>query len=495
MAMTERFDPRPDSEPTVNGASLCHPALDKKDGQITGINPLERPIDGPQVVSMGCRLNTAESDAMQTWAKAQNLDNAIIVNTCAVTTEAERQARQTIRRLRKDNPNAYIIATGCAVQMRPQAFAEMPEIDRVLGNGAKTDPENFGKTMPHRVVMTAMPAQLDNQLPLTPLLGRSKVFVQIQNGCDHNCSYCTITIARGRSRSVPFDQILRYVRHALDEGVQEVILTGVDLTSYDLDGLRLGQVVQGLLDGAPDLQRLRISSMDSIEICPQLFELLAYEPRVLPHIHLSLQSGNDAILASMKRRHTAKQAVDLCGRLKQARPEMALGADFIAGFPGESDAMFEDTMTHVLDCQLTHLHVFPFSGRPGTLAAILPNQVPAETIKRRAIKLRNLGQSQLNAWLNRHVGNGISVLAENPHFGHSDDFCPVRFEKPVAANTIVCAHIEKVVDGSLMATRASQPLCKTPVSDVREQAPDPKGPTPFDASLSKGMPQGAQPCP
>jgi threonylcarbamoyladenosine tRNA methylthiotransferase MtaB len=281
--------------------------------------------------------------------------------------------------------------------------------------------------------------------------GRPKAFVQIQNGCDHNCSFCTITLARGRSRSVPLDFILDHVNDLCDQNVLEIILTGVDLTSYQDQGLTLGPMIQELLRRAPRVQRLRLSSLDSIEICPVLMELITQDTRILPHIHLSLQAGSDPILKSMKRRHTRAQAIETCQRLKQLRPDIALGADLIAGFPTETEELFQETLSLVQACQLTHLHVFPFSKRPGTLAARMPDQIDPTVIKERATRLRALGQIQMERWLARHKGQILTVLAENPWRGHSDDFSEVHFTQPAKASQIIRVHVQEVTERGLLA--------------------------------------------
>jgi threonylcarbamoyladenosine tRNA methylthiotransferase MtaB len=394
-----------------------------------------------RVVTLGCRLNAAESEVMKTWADEQNMDNAIIVNTCAVTNEAERQARQTIRRLRRENPDAYIIVTGCAVQLRPKVFAQMPEIDRLLGNDAKADPSNFKPDSANRV-LGPMAQTVVDQVPLiNPVAGQVKAFIQVQNGCDHYCSFCTIALARGRSRSVPLHLLIPQVQNFLASGVKEIILTGVDLTSYDDQGMTLGGMIGGLLDALPDLQRVRLSSLDSMEVDDDLFQIIAKDPRILPHVHLSLQAGSNTILRAMKRRHDREQAIALCQKLKKQRPEMVLGADFITGFPGESEEMFQETIDLVHQCALTHLHVFPFSKRPGTPAARMTNQIEPEVIKDRAARLRLVGQEVLGQFLTEKIGTIVDVLAENVARGHSDDFTDVHFSEPVPPWQMVRARI------------------------------------------------------
>lgn len=407
----------------------------------------ERKLTSARVVTLGCRLNAAESEVMKTWANEQNLKNAIIVNTCAVTNVAERQARQTLRKLRRENPDAYIIATGCAVQLRPKVFAAMPEIDRVLGNDAKAEALHFAPQVEERVHVGPMTKTVVDQVPMVPsVLGQIKAFVQVQNGCNHFCTFCTIALARGRSRSVPLRLLIPQIDHFLHQGMEEIILTGVDLTSYEDEGLSLGRMIRALLDALPHLKRLRLSSLDSMEVDSDLFEVITQESRVLPHIHLSLQSGSNTILSAMKRRHSREQALELCQKLKVHRPELALGADFIVGFPGETEAMFQETMDLVRDCQLTYLHVFPFSKRPGTPAARMPDQIPPEIIKARAQALRGVGEVVLREALGKKIGKVMEVLAENPQGGHGEDFTEVRFTVPVEKRGMLKVLVTEVGD-------------------------------------------------
>jgi threonylcarbamoyladenosine tRNA methylthiotransferase MtaB len=414
----------------------------EKKGTITGIiYQLCTGMTSARVVTLGCRLNAAESEVMKTWADEQKVENAIIVNTCAVTNEAERQARQTIRRLRRENPDAYIIVTGCAVQLRPKVFASMPEIDRLLGNDAKADPSNFKPDSESRV-LGPMAQTVVDQVPLiTPVTGQVKAFIQVQNGCNHFCTFCTIALARGRSRSVPLHLLIPQVQNFLASGVKEIILTGVDLTSYDDEGMTLGGMIGGLLDALPDLRRLRLSSLDSMEVDDDLFQIITEDPRILPHIHLSLQAGSNTILGAMKRRHDREQAITLCQKLKKQRPDIVLGADFITGFPGESEDMFQETIDLVHQCALTHLHVFPFSKRPGTPAARMTNQVAPDVIKDRAARLRLVGQEVLAQFLTEKIGTTVNVLAENASRGHSDDFTDVHFSEPAPPWQMVRARV------------------------------------------------------
>lgn len=406
-----------------------------------------------KVVTMGCRLNFSESDVMKAWADDNGLNNTIIVNTCAVTAEAERQCKQKIRHLSKAHPEAQIMVTGCAVQLRPKSFAAMPEVHRVLGNDVKESKTAFLNAAGPRVQVGPMPHihGLD-AFPVVPTQGKVKAFVQVQNGCNHFCTFCTIAVARGRSRSVDPVVVADHVVRLLDQGVQEIILTGVDLTSYEWKGCTLAGLVQHLIDTIPGLKRLRLSSLDSIEIDPHLEELITQNDRIMPHIHLSLQSGSDSVLRAMKRRHTRAEAIRVCHALKKRRPSIALGADFITGFPGETDAMFGKTMALVTECELTHLHVFPYSARPGTAAARMPNPVDHTVIKHRASLLRTAGHTALDGHLQGHIGRDITVLVEQPTRGHADDFSCVTWETPVHQRGVYRARVHAVHQGACVVS-------------------------------------------
>ncbi|NLH81006.1 MAG: tRNA (N(6)-L-threonylcarbamoyladenosine(37)-C(2))-methylthiotransferase MtaB, partial [Phyllobacteriaceae bacterium] len=328
-----------------------------------------------ELVTLGCRLNTAESETMREQARAAGLDDVVIVNTCAVTAEAVRQARQTIRRTRRDHPNARIVVTGCAAQVEPETFAEMAEVDLVLGNDAKleisswTALADFGISETEKVKVNDIFSVRETAAHMVHgFEERTRAFVQVQNGCDHRCTFCIIPFGRGNSRSVPAGAVVEQIRALVERGYREVVLTGVDITSWgaDLPGApKLGRLVGALLDGVPGLDRLRISSIDSVEADDELLDRIAGEPRLMPHLHLSLQSGDDLILKRMKRRHSRADSVRFCERLRARRPDLVFGADLIAGFPTETEAMFENTLRLVDDCGLTFTHVFPFSPRPG----------------------------------------------------------------------------------------------------------------------------------
>ncbi len=381
-------------------------------------------------LSFGCRLNAVESEAMRRAAADAGERDLTIVNSCAVTGEAVAQARQHIRRLHRAEPGRRIVVTGCAAQTAPATFAAMPEVAHVIGNAGKTQASVWaGLAQGGRVAVGDIMAA---QEPAAPLLdaveGRARAIVQAQNGCDHRCTFCIIPFGRGNSRSSPMDAVAERVKRLVGEGAREVVLTGVDLTSYgaDLPGApRLGDLVRLILRQAPDLARLRLSSIDSIEADDTLMEVLATEPRFAPHLHLSLQAGGDMILKRMKRRHSRADAIRFCAEARRLRPDIVFGADIIAGFPTEDDAMFADTLALLDDCGLTYLHVFPFSLRPGTPAARMP-QVRGEVVRERARRLREAGAARLRAHLDRQVGRPIEMLTERGGTARAADFTPMR---------------------------------------------------------------------
>jgi threonylcarbamoyladenosine tRNA methylthiotransferase MtaB len=399
------------------------------------------------VVTFGCRLNTYESQAMRRAAAAAGLDDAVIVNTCAVTGEAVRQARQTIRRLRRERPHARIIVTGCAAQTEPAAFAAMDEVDRVLGNGEKLDDRAWMRTREalagdaaEKVAVADIMAIKETAPHLIDGIdGRVRAFVQVQNGCDHRCTFCIIPYGRGPSRSVPMGAVVAQVRRLVENGYREVVLTGVDITSYGggLPGTpRLGRLIKQILKHVPELERLRLSSIDAIEPDDDLVAALAEEPRLMPHLHLSLQAGDDLILKRMKRRHARADAVAFCARVRRLRPDVAFGADIIAGFPTETEAMFARSLDLVDDCELTHLHVFPFSPRAGTPAARMP-QVARPVVKERARRLREKGAAALARRLAGEVGARRQVLVESGGLGRTGQFIPVRLAATATPGTIL----------------------------------------------------------
>ncbi len=387
------------------------------------------------ILTLGCRLNSYESEVMRGHAEAAGLQDAVIVNTCAVTAEAVRQARQTIRRARRERPTASIIVTGCAAQIDPASFAEMPEVSRVIGNAEKMKAETF---KPVDFVGEVERVQVNDIMTVREVAahlvdgldGRARAFVQVQTGCDHRCTFCIIPYGRGNSRSVPAGEVVDQVKRLVATGHFEIVLTGVDLTSWGADlpnAPKLGNLVARILKLVPNLKQLRLSSIDAIEIDEPLFEALAHEPRIAPHLHLSFQSGDDMILKRMKRRHSRHDAINLCNRLREARPDMAFGADLIAGFPTETDEMFANTLASVDECGIDYLHVFPYSPRPGTPAAKMP-QVARDVVKARAASLRDKGAERLGLRLDRHVGQTTLALVEAGNRARLSDFAPVRIE-------------------------------------------------------------------
>ncbi|MGQ0445309.1 MAG: tRNA (N(6)-L-threonylcarbamoyladenosine(37)-C(2))-methylthiotransferase MtaB [Beijerinckiaceae bacterium] len=365
---------------------------------------------------------------MRRAASACGRRNLVIVNTCAVTAEGVRQARQTIRRVRRERPGAEIVVTGCAAQIGPARFAAMPEVSLVLGNAEKTGLASWAPRGAGIDVSDVMLAQTAPSVLTGGIEDRTRAFLAVQTGCDHRCSFCIIPFGRGPSRSVPIDEILRAAQRLTSKGFREIVLTGVDLTSYGADlcgATALGGLVKSILRAAPKLERLRLSSIDCIEADQDLIEAFAEEPRLMPHLHLSLQSGDDLILKRMKRRHRRADAINFCARLRRLRPEIVFGADLIAGFPTETGAMFENTLALVADGGLTHLHVFPFSARPGTPAAKMP-PVAAEIVKARARRLREAGAAALRAHLARQTGKTLRVLTERGGTGLTEDFTRVR---------------------------------------------------------------------
>jgi threonylcarbamoyladenosine tRNA methylthiotransferase MtaB len=414
-----------------------------------------------EVVTFGCRLNAYESEAMRVQAEAAGHENTVIVNTCAVTAEATRQARQAIRKIARERPDAAIVVTGCAAQVEPQTFAAMPEVARVVGNHAKTQAQTwaglgnpFGVGATEKSLIDDIMAVKETAVHLIDgMRGRARAFVQVQNGCDHRCTFCIIPYGRGNSRSVPMGAVVEQVRTLVEHGAREIVLTGVDITSYgkDLPGEpKLGALVKAILRHAPDLPRLRISSIDSVEADRELLDALADEERLMPHLHLSLQAGDDLVLKRMKRRHLRADAIRFCKEARRLRPDVVFGADLIAGFPTETEAMFARSLDVVDACGLTHLHVFPFSPRPGTPAARMP-PVPREVVKERAKRLRRKGEAALARHLASEVGARRRVLTETETLGRTEGFALVRFPAPVRPGEIVDAIIAEQDGRELLA--------------------------------------------
>ncbi|MBA4492607.1 tRNA (N(6)-L-threonylcarbamoyladenosine(37)-C(2))-methylthiotransferase MtaB [Paracoccus sp. S1E-3] len=402
-------------------------------------------MSAPVFSTHGCRLNAYESEAMREMAEAAGLQGAVIVNTCAVTAEAVRKARQDIRRLARDNPGAPIIVTGCAAQTEPETFAAMPEVTRVIGNTEKMQPETWASLTPdligqtERVVVDDIMSVKETAGHLIDGFGRHRAYVQVQNGCDHRCTFCIIPYGRGNSRSVPAGVVVDQIKRLRDRGFNEVVLTGVDLTSWgaDLPGTpRLGDLVMRILRLVPDLPRLRISSIDSIEADENLMLAIATEPRLMPHLHLSLQAGDDMILKRMKRRHLRDDAIRFCEDARRLRPEIVFGADIIAGFPTETEAMFQNSLKLVQDCGLTFLHVFPYSARKGTPAARMP-AVNGAAIKDRAGRLRAAGDAALRRHLDAQTGRVHRVLTEGPRLGRTEQFAEVSFDRDMPEGALM----------------------------------------------------------
>lgn len=387
----------------------------------------------PQVITFGCRLNTYESQVIKDLAIEAGLNDTVIINTCAVTAEAERQARQTIRKLKRGNPDLKIIVTGCASQINPSQFADMGEVDRVIGNEEKMKLGSYipGEHQERILVNDIMSVKETAGHLVSGFEGRARAFVQVQNGCDHRCTFCTIPYGRGNSRSVAIGEIVAQVRHLIQSGYQEIVFTGVDITAYgaDLPGTpTLGQMIKRIMAMVPDLKRLRLSSLDPVEMDEDLWHLIAHEPRLLPHLHLSLQAGDDMILKRMKRRHLRQDVIDFCKKARSLRPDVVFGADLIAGFPTETEEMFTNTLNIVDECDLTFLHVFPYSPRPHTPASRMP-QVASPLIKERAARLRAKGQEAVTKFFNHCLNQKIQFLVETQEngtlSGKTDHFAPI----------------------------------------------------------------------
>ena len=397
----------------------------------------------PLVVTLGCRLNTLESEIMRTQGSAACLDDTIIVNTCAVTAEAERQGRQTIRRLRREHPTKRIIVTGCAAQLKPEEFAAMDEVDRVVGNAEKMDSALLADLSgPAIAVSDIMNGADDFDVPMiSGFEERTRAFVQVQQGCDHRCTFCIIPFARGRNRSVQPSRIIEQVRTLVANGHREVVLTGVDVSSYgqdDPDLPALGGLARQILEQVRGLKRLRLTSLDPACIDDDILALLSGDPRFMPHLHLSLQACDDMILKRMKRRHSRAQAIDLVERVRAVRPDTVFGADLIAGFPTETQSMFENTLSAVSEMGLTYLHVFPYSKRPGTAASKMP-PLDGGLIKQRAARLRQAGDEALKRYLQTCMGQAIEVLVEQGKTGHTHHFAPVELTSALPVGVLVNA--------------------------------------------------------
>lgn len=411
--------------------------------------------------TLGCRLNAYETEAMRELAISSGLSDTIIINTCAVTAEAVRKSKQEVRKLQKENPNAKVIVTGCAAQIDPNSFANMAEVDFVIGNSEKMLKETWSQFSENNDFGTEK-IKVDDIMSVNETAGhlidgfgsRSRAYVQVQNGCDHRCTFCIIPFGRGNSRSVPAGVIVDQIKRLVDKGFNEVVLTGVDLTSWGADlpnSPKLGDLILRILKLVPDLSRLRISSIDSIEVDENLMQAIATEKRLMPHLHLSLQHGDDLILKRMKRRHSRNDAIKFCEDARQMRPEITFGADIIAGFPTETDEHFESSINLIKDCGLTWLHIFPYSPRDGTPAARMP-QVNGNQIKRRAAILRDLGTKQIKSHLSSQLGKDHSILMENGYMGRTEQFTEVKFDKEQTEGSIVLGKITDANEKQLFAT-------------------------------------------
>ena len=419
-------------------------------------------MSAPKFTTLGCRLNAYESEAMRELATAAGLSNVQVINTCAVTAEAVRKAKKEIRKLARENPNAPIIVTGCAAQTEPETFAAMAEVTRVVGNHEKMQPDTWQSLAPDLIGETEK-VIVNDIMSVTETAGhmidgfgtRSRAYVQVQNGCDHRCTFCIIPYGRGNSRSVPAGVVVEQIKRLVGRGFNEVVLTGVDLTSWGADlpaAPRFGDLVMRILKLVPDLPRLRISSIDSIEADDNLMQAIATEPRLMPHLHLSLQHGDDLILKRMKRRHLRDDAIRFTEEALKLRPEMTFGADIIAGFPTETEAHFANSLKLVDDCQLTWLHVFPYSAREGTPAARMP-AVNGTAIKERAAALRAAGERRVAMHLATQQGRHHSILMENPHMGRTEQFTEVRFDLPQTEGALVSGRITGQ-DGAVLLAEA-----------------------------------------
>jgi threonylcarbamoyladenosine tRNA methylthiotransferase MtaB len=419
-------------------------------------------MSAPRFTTLGCRLNAYESEAMRELATAAGLSNVQVINTCAVTAEAVRKAKKEIRKLARENPDAPIIVTGCAAQTEPETFAAMAEVTRVVGNHEKMQPDTWQSLAPDLIGETEK-VIVNDIMSVTETAGhmidgfgtRSRAYVQVQNGCDHRCTFCIIPYGRGNSRSVPAGVVVEQIKRLVGRGFNEVVLTGVDLTSWGADlpaTPRFGDLVMRILKLVPDLPRLRISSIDSIEADDNLMQAIATEPRLMPHLHLSLQHGDDLILKRMKRRHLRDDAIRFTEEALKLRPEMTFGADIIAGFPTETEAHFANSLKLVDDCQLTWLHVFPYSAREGTPAARMP-AVNGAAIKERAAALRAAGERRVAMHLATQQGRQHSILMENPHMGRTEQFTEVRFDLPQTEGALVSGRITGQ-DGAVLLAEA-----------------------------------------
>jgi threonylcarbamoyladenosine tRNA methylthiotransferase MtaB len=404
-------------------------------------------------ITFGCKLNAFETQVMKEKAEHYNLHNFSFINSCAVTNQAVKQTRQAIRKERRENPNNKIVVTGCAAELHPNEFMSMPEVDCIIGNHEKTKLSTFGNLVGIKKDISEENIIEDDTPFIKNFDNRTRAFVQIQNGCDHRCTFCIIPYARGQSRSIKQEAIIRQIQTLLDKGYNEIILTGVDITSYGQDlneETNLGILIKNIIKGTSNLKRLRISSIDSIEIDNDFLEVFASEKIIMPHLHLSLQSGNDLILKRMLRRHQPKDAIAFCEKVQKVRPESVFGADLIAGFPTESDSMHESTKKHIEDCNITYLHIFPYSAKEGTPAAKMP-QVEKKLIQRRSKELREIGNQRLNMFLINEVGKEKKVLVEKSGFGRTEQYAEVLIPENNKQGELITKKIIGITKNQLMA--------------------------------------------
>jgi len=406
-----------------------------------------------EVITFGCRLNTYESEIIRENLVKSGIQNVAVFNTCAVTKEAEKQARQAIRKLKKQDPTKKIIVTGCAAQNTPQMFANMPEVDKVIGNEEKLSPLYYTLETERVIVNDIMSIKETANHLVRSFEGKARAFIQVQNGCDHRCTFCMIPFGRGNSRSVPIGVIVQQVRALTEEGFKEIVLTGVDVTAYggDLPGMpTFAQMIKRLLSLVPELYRLRLSSIDVAEIDDDLFNLMAYEKRLMPHFHISLQAGDNMILKRMKRRHNREQVIKFCKSLRVIRPEVSFGADIIAGFPTETDEMFENTRSLISEANIQYLHVFPYSEREGTPASRMP-QVPLHIRKKRASILREEGQKEIEKFFKHNLGKKTTLLVEKNNMAHAENFIPVKLDGEFSSGQLIDVQLTEFNDKHMLA--------------------------------------------
>ena len=409
-----------------------------------------------KTVTFGCRLNIYESQVMADLASQAGLEETTIVNTCAVTAEAERKAVKSIRRLHRQNPHQKIIVTGCAAQINPEKFLALEGVTKVLGNHDKMKPESFLETSERRIVSDIMAVKETATHLVSSFDEKTRAFIEIQNGCNHRCTFCTIPFGRGNSRSVPLGMLVDQIQHLVDKGIHEIVFTGVDITSYGEDlpmEITLGKMIRRVLMNVPGLKRLRLSSIDPVEFDDELFDLFKTEKRLLPHIHISLQAGDNMILKRMKRRHLREDVIEFCTRMRQLRPDITFGCDIIAGFPTETEEMFQNSLDLLTTCDISYFHVFPYSPRPDTPAARMP-QVKREIIKDRAQRLRLLGEQQLQKTFARFQGHSVEVMIEKDQTGRTEHFCPLipneKLEPGTVVKVTITGHTETHLTGTVI---------------------------------------------